>query len=245
LKITADQPERQALRKSTVAVIEDDPVHAEIAKIILQHADFSVSHFLSASEFRRHASSGDFDLLLVDWELPGESGLEFLRQVRECGLDPVPVIFLTAVEDEVRIVEALGRGADDFIVKPAKPAELVARVRAVIRRFAGDRGSVNLSMAPFEFDLAGRRLTRDGEPVSLTPREFDLALYLFQRVGRMVSRESLQSQVWGTDLKAGTRSLDTYASRLRKRLGLDGSSGFRLEGIYQHGYRLNRHLPVT
>lgn len=224
-----------------VGVIEDDPVHSEIVALVLEQAGFAAARYGSALEFRRHASPGDFDLLLVDWDLPGESGLEFLSNIREAGLASVPVIFVTAMEDEARIVEALSRGADDYIVKPAKSAELVARVRTVLRRTgSGPATPTAVRFPPFEFDAASLRLTVDGGPLHLTPREFEMALFLFRRAGRIVSREALLTQVWGVSRNVDTRSIDTYASRLRKRLGLDGSSGWRLEGIYQHGYRLSR-----
>jgi len=228
--------------KTRIAVIEDDPVHSEIASLQLQQAGFSASCYASASEFRRHASAGDFDLLLVDWELPGESGLDLLSQLREGKFDRVPVIFLTAFEDATRIVEALGRGADDYIVKPARAGELVARVRALLRR-AGDVGKSAQHFPPFSFDTAQRNVRVDGVVTDLTPREFELALYLFRRAGRVVSREALLTQVWGLSRNVDTRSIDTFASRIRKRLRLDGSTGWRLEGIYQHGYRLSCHEP--
>jgi len=235
----------QRMGRNTIAVIEDDPIQCRIVSVVLQQAGFDVSTYSTTREFRRHASVGDFDLLIVDWELPGESGLDFLGQIRESGLDWVPVIFVTSVEEESRIVEALGRGADDYIVKPAKTAELVARVRALMRRAGTSADGPPPDIDPFEFDGSGRRLLRDGLPLKLTPREFAMARFLFRRAGRIVSREALLTQVWGVSRNVDTRSIDTYASRLRRRLGLDGSNSWRLEGIYQHGYRLKRHEPAT
>lgn len=224
-----------------VGIIEDDPLHRELASAMLEQAGFDVCAFGSALEFRRHCGVGDIDLLLVDWELPNESGLAFLTALREDGEHALPVIFLTARTDEKHIVEALGAGADDFIAKPAKAGELVARVRSLLRRSAAaDRSEAVLAAPPFEFQRAQRTLLMDAEPVHLTPREFDMALFFFQRIGRIVSREALLAQVWKVGPHVDTRAIDTYASRLRKRLGLDGSSGWRLEGIYQHGYRLMR-----
>jgi DNA-binding response OmpR family regulator len=224
-----------------VGIIEDDPLHRELASAMLEQAGFDVCAFGSTLEFRRHCGVGDIDLLLVDWELPNESGLAFLTALREDGEHALPVIFLTARTDEKHIVEALGAGADDFIAKPAKAGELVARVRSLLRRSAAaDRSEAVLAAPPFEFQRAQRTLLMDAEPVHLTPREFDMALFFFQRIGRIVSREALLAQVWKVGPHVDTRAIDTYASRLRKRLGLDGSSGWRLEGIYQHGYRLMR-----
>lgn len=223
-----------------IAIIEDDPVHREIVDTLLRRAGFEVSPFGSTIDFRRHLGAAGVDLVLVDWELPDESGLEFLLSLRKAGNSDLPVIFLTGREDERYVVEALGAGADDFIVKPARPAELVARVKAALRRAAPSRDVDELEFEPFVFRLRDQALLMHGKEVKLTPREFELVLYFFQRMGRLISRESLLTQVWNVGPNVATRTVDTYVSRIRKRLGLTGESGWKLEGIYQHGYRLTR-----
>lgn len=227
-----------------IGVIEDDPVHREIVSTMLARAGFEVHAFANTLDFKRHRGTAGNDLLLVDWELPQETGLEFLIALRQSGEMHLPVIFLTACEDEALVVRALEAGADDYLVKPANPAILVARVRAALRRTLPAQVGPRLEFDPFCFLLSQRRLLRDGVEAKLTPREFDLLLYLFRRMGRIASREALLSQVWHVGPEVNTRAIDTYVSRLRKRLGLAGESGWKLERIYQHGYRLAKVEPT-
>ncbi|MFN7293242.1 MAG: response regulator transcription factor, partial [Lysobacteraceae bacterium] len=177
-------------------------------------------HYVTELEFRRRMGPESIDLLLLDWNLPGVSGLELLRELRQAS-SGLPVIFLTGNDSEQDIVTGLQAGADDYIVKPARPAELVARIRSALRRSGPPTGHQVIEDAdPFTFDLERRRLLLHGEPVELTDREFDLLVFLFQRRGKVVSRETLLAQVWRVGPNVATRSIDTYVSRLRKRLGL-------------------------
>jgi DNA-binding response OmpR family regulator len=234
--------------RPSIGLIEDDPVHRELVSAILARAGFDVGTYPAVLNFRRRHGAASHDLLLVDWELPRESGIEFLVSLRQSGELRLPVIFLTGRDDEAHVVQALAAGADDYLVKPANPAILVARVRAALRRAQPPGAGAPLDFAPFCILVSQRRLLRDGVEEKLTPREFDLLLYLFQRVGRIVSREALLSQVWKVGADVNTRAIDTYVSRLRKRLELMGENGWVLEGIYQHGYRLAKvesALPTT
>jgi DNA-binding response OmpR family regulator len=224
-----------------IAVIEDEPLQLKLYQMMLESAGYEVHGFGSTLEFRRRRGVGDVDLILLDWELPGESGTEFLQSLRDSPNRDVPVIFLTAHEGEQHVVEALRMGADDYVVKPPKAGELVARVATVLRRALG-RGADGdtLRCDPYVFDLGSRTLCIGDQPVKLTAREFDLALYFFQRADRAVSRDALMVQVWNTAPTVSTRSIDTFVSRLRKSLGLNGEHGWKLEGLYQQGYRLSR-----
>lgn len=226
--------------KKTIAVIEDEPVQLRLFQTMLEAAGYAVLGFSNTLDFRRRRGVGDIDLILLDWELPGETGMEFLRSLRDSSSGDVPVIFLTAHEDEQRVVEALQLGADDYVVKPPKAAELAARVGSVLRRTHGpDQGDV-LHCSPYTLDLNARTMKIGEEPVRLTAREFDLAVHFFQRVGRAISRDALMVQVWNTAPNISTRTIDTFVSRLRKSLGLNGQHGWKLEGLYQQGYRLSR-----
>ncbi|MCE2943859.1 MAG: response regulator transcription factor [Lysobacteraceae bacterium] len=227
-------------RTIQIGLVEDDPIQAKIIGTMVGNAGMDCLHYVTELEFRRRMGPESIDLLLLDWNLPGVSGLELLRELRQAS-SGLPVIFLTGNDSEQDIVTGLQAGADDYIVKPARPAELVARIRSALRRSGPPTGHQVIEDAdPFTFDLERRRLLLHGEPVELTDREFDLLVFLFQRRGKVVSRQTLLAQVWRVGPNVATRSIDTYVSRLRKRLGLQGDSEWRLEGIYQHGYRLVR-----
>jgi two-component system, OmpR family, response regulator RegX3 len=224
-----------------VGIVEDDEVQREIFVAMLAGAGLRTLCFSSVAAFRRGGGHESIDVLLLDWNLPGVSGIDLLKGLRDQTRSRLPVILLTANADERDIVYGLQCGADDYVVKPPRRAELVARIRAAHRRgHAGDAAGALGDTGPFEFDLRERRVRLDGVAVRLTEREFDLCVYLFGRVDRIVSRQMLLSEVWRLPADANTRSVDTYVSRLRKRLGLDGQNGWRLEGVYQHGYRLAR-----
>jgi len=151
------------------------------------------------------------------------------------------VIFLTASGEESDIIEGLAAGADDYVVKPPKQGELLARVAAVLRRRGGDTeaGDV-LELPPYRIDAKRRVISVNGEPVELTQREYELACYLFRRQGRIVSRDALLENVWNLASDVSTRTVDTHISRLRKKLGLSGENGWRLTAVYQHGYRVEQ-----
>jgi DNA-binding response OmpR family regulator len=227
-------------RTLQIGLVEDDPTQAKIIAAMIMNAGMDCLHYPTELDFRRRMGPESIDLLLLDWNLPGVSGLDLLRELRQTNGN-LPVIFVTGNDRESDIVTGLQAGADDYIVKPARAAELVARIQSALRRAASPAGThVIEDVDPFGFDLERRRLTLHGEQVELTDREFDLLVFLFQRRGKVVSRETLLSQVWRVGPNVATRSIDTYVSRLRKRLGLQGDSEWRLEGIYQHGYRLVR-----
>ena len=227
-------------RTVQIGLVEDDATQARIIVAMVEHAGMDCFHYTTGLDFRRRMGPESIDLLLLDWNLPGVSGIELLRELRLAS-SALPVIFLTGNDQEGDIVAGLQAGADDYIVKPARAAELVARIRSLLRRSAPPAAGPFIDdVDPFHFDLDRRRLSLSGEVVELTDREFDLLVFLFQRRGKVVSRETLLSQVWRVGPNVATRSIDTYVSRLRKRLGLQGDSEWRLEGIYQHGYRLVR-----
>jgi len=230
-------------RTLQIGLVEDDPTQAKVIAALVRNFGMDCLHYASELEFRRRMGPESIDLLLLDWNLPGVSGLDLLRELRQAN-STLPVIFLTGNDREQDIVTGLQAGADDYIVKPARAAELAARIGAALRRATSPTGvAVIEDVDPFGFDLERRRLTLRGEPIELTDREFDLLVFLFQRRGKVVSRETLLSQVWRVGPNVATRSIDTYVSRLRKRLDLQGGSEWRLEGIYQHGYRLVRVQP--
>lgn len=225
----------------TVGCLEDDEEQAELLRLWLEHAGYGCALFNSATDFRRRLGGEAVDLLLLDRNLPDSSGLEVLSFIRQSSNAALPVIFLTVSGDEADIVEGLAAGADDYVVKPPKRGELLARVAAVLRRRGGEaEGGDTLDVPPYKLDTLRRQITLDGEPVELTQREYELASYLFRRQGRIVSRDALLENVWNLAGDVSTRTVDTHISRLRKKLGLSGEHGWRLTAVYQHGYRIEQ-----
>jgi two-component system, OmpR family, response regulator RegX3 len=223
-----------------VGIVEDDVVQAELYSAMLAAAGMRAQSFTTVQEFRRRYGTESIDVLLLDWNLPGVTGIDLLRSLRNQHNHHLPIIVLTANGDERDVVYGLQCGADDYIVKPPRPAELIARIRAAYRRSQPNVVAGQADTHPFEFDYRARELRLHGELVRVTEREFDLLAYFFQRADRIVSRQMLLTDIWNLGPDSTTRSVDTYVSRVRKSLGLNGDSGWKLEGVYQHGYRLVR-----
>lgn len=223
-----------------VGIVEDDPIQAELLALTVRAAGMRAECFDSAQAFLRRSGDSHIDVLLLDWKMPHLSGIDLLRKLRGSHRESLPVILVTGMGDERDLVYGFSCGADDYIVKPPSPPELIARVRAVYRRTSGGTASMEANTAPFSFDLRNRELRVDGQLVPTTEREFDLLAYFFKRPNRIVSRKMLLTDIWNLPDTSTTRSVDTFVSRLRTSFGLNGRSGWRLDGVYQHGYRLVR-----
>lgn len=222
-----------------VGLLEDDQDMAALVAQWLEEAGYTVRLFRNVTEYRRRQGSEAVDLLLLDWMLPDGSGIEVIEAIRSSPNSRLPVVFLTARDSEDDIVRGLASGGDDYVVKPPKRRELIARVNTVLRRHGTDVGTGDtIELAPYSLDGKRRRISVDGREVELTQREFDLASFLFRRQGRIVSRDALLENVWNLSAAVSTRTVDTHVSRLRKKLELSGEHGWRLAAIYQHGYRL-------
>lgn len=222
-----------------IGIVEDDADQLSVLTLWLDAQSHSTRGFATAADFIEGLKKEHFDLLLVDWLLPDGTGADILAWVRGNKGWDLPVLVLTALDDEQTVVQALGAGADDYVVKPPKPAELMARIGALGRRARSGTLPV-LHLGAFEIDLQGQRLSIDGEPVTLTQKEFDLSGYLFQNPGKLLSRDHLLNMIWGINADVDTRTVDTHISRLRKKLGLDGSRGWKLVPVYGVGYRFER-----
>lgn len=224
-----------------VGLLEDDPDMAALVGQWLEEAGYTVRLFRNATEYRRRQGSEAVDLLLLDWMLPDSSGIDVIEGIRASASNRLPVIFLTARDAEDDMVRGLASGGDDYVVKPPKQRELIARVGALLRRHGTESDAAELiELAPYSVDAKRRRISVDGHEVELTQREFDLANFLFRRHGRIISRDALLENVWNLSAAVSTRTVDTHVSRLRKKLDLNGEKGWRLAAIYQHGYRLEQ-----
>lgn len=224
----------------SIAYLEDDPAQAELISSWFEEAGINCKTCPLGGEFMQALQKRNFDLLLLDWELPDMSGLEVLQQLRnELKLD-TPVIFITQRDSEKDIVTALENGADDYLNKPVRKKELIARVNAAYRRIKPLRESASFSMAPFRIDQSKGEIYRDAEAVSLTSKDYALALYLFQNLGRLLSRDEILEEVWGICGSLDTRTVDVHISRIRKALPLNIDTGFKIKTVYHRGYRLEK-----
>jgi DNA-binding response OmpR family regulator len=220
-----------------IALLEDDPDHADTTVRALHTAGHSCEVFARGEAFLRAALHDTFDVLILDWGLPDMTGVQVLDSIRQ-RQEAVPVLFLTSRDAEQDVVEALSHGADDYLAKPPRPAELLARLVALKRR-ADSAGAMPkpLSVPPFVLDPTSSSVKLNGEPVELTLRQFQLALVLFRNVGRLLSRTYLLEAVWGLNDQVQTRTLDIHISQLRSALKLP-ENGWRITSVYAHGYRL-------
>ena len=222
-----------------IGIAEDDPDQAALIALWLEGAGHATRAFGSVAGTIDALKKDRFELLLFDWMLPDGTGADLLKWTRDNLGWEIPVLVLTSRDDEATVVAALQAGADDYVVKPPKPLELMARVAALARRVRSG-GLPVLRLGAFEIDIQRQRLTLDGEPVVLTQKEFDLSAYLFQSPGKLLSRDHLLNKIWGINADVDTRTVDTHVSRLRKKLGLDGSKGWKLVPVYGVGYRFER-----
>jgi DNA-binding response OmpR family regulator len=222
-----------------IALLEDEQEHADRTSSLLQNAGHQVQVFTRGAALLRQLHSESYELIMLDWEVPGISGYEVLQTIRRQLAPRTAVVFLTHRDSETDVVQALEAGADDFLIKPPRERELLARVEAAGRR-ARDGAVVGemLEVGPFRIDLEHRRIERGLETFELTRREFDVAALLFGNVGKVLSRAHIMQLVWGRSDATTTRTVDMHVSRVRKVLGLSAAIGLRLTAVYGYGYRL-------
>lgn len=222
-----------------IAVLEDDLDQLEFIDRCLSVDRHSLVLMQRAGELHRQLQTERFDLLILDWHLPDASGLEVMAHLRHGHAWQQPILFITAAPREDAVVTALEGGADDFLHKPLKPAELRARVRALGRRIPHVRKAADaLSLGEYQLSRVPRGVVVNGESVPLTAREYQLVNLFFTHPGQLLSRQFLLELIWGLQGDVQTRTLDTHISRIRRKLELDGRFGLRLHSVYQYGYRL-------
>jgi two-component system response regulator MtrA len=204
--------------KGRVLVVDDDPALAEMLGIVLRTEGFEPSFVADGDRALAAFRATKPDLVLLDLMLPGTDGIDVCRQIRaESG---TPIVMLTARSDTVDVVLGLESGADDYIVKPFKPKELVARMRARLRRNEVPTNDV-VEIADLVIDTAGHVVSREGKAISLTPLEFDLLTALARKPGHVFTREHLLEQVWGYRHAADTRLVNVHVQRLRAKIERD------------------------
>ena len=209
--------------KPMVLIVEDEAPLVTLLRYNLEKEGFAVCSAGDGEEALLQISENKPDAVLLDWMLPLVSGLEVCRQIRRAPQSrSLPIILLTARGEEADRVRGLDSGADDYIVKPFSPSELVARLRAVIRRAQPSAGEETLRYADVAMDLAAHRVSRGGKAVHLGPTEFRLLHHFLLYPGRVFSREHLLDRVWGPHAEVEMRTVDVHIRRLRKALNIDG-----------------------
>ncbi len=205
--------------KPLVLIVEDEPPLVEVLRYNFQSAGFDTLTTMDGEEALIMVEEESPDLIVLDWMLPGLSGIEVCRMIRERRKTrATPIIMLTARGEEGDRIRGLDAGADDYVVKPFSPNELVARARAVIRRTRPALAEDVLNYGGVEMDLAAHKVRREGRPIHLGPTEYRLLRVLLERPTRVFSREQLLDAVWGRDVYVEERTVDVHIRRLRKAL---------------------------
>jgi two-component system phosphate regulon response regulator PhoB len=219
-----------------ILVVEDEPAIAELIAVNLRHSGFQPVWAEDGVSAQRELDAVLPDAILLDWMLPGQTGIALARKWRgDSRTRAVPILMLTARGDEPDKVAGLDAGADDYITKPFSTQEMLARIRAVLRRRAPDQVNDTVTIGQLALDAATHRVTWKGEPVKLGPTEFKLLHYLMKHPERVHSRGQLLDKVWGDHVFIEERTVDVHIKRLRESLG---GAGAMVETVRGAGYRL-------
>lgn len=225
-----------------IAILEDDPAQSELIENWLKLEKFEPSAFFSGQSLLDVLAQRSFDLLLIDWELPDINGPIVMQTIREKMQLETPIIFITSRDSEDDIVNALNAGADDYLVKPVRQYEFIARVKANTKRsqVIAEQNNTSADFAPYTFIPGSDEAILNDSHIELSGKEFELCLFLFQNEGKLLERREILSAVWKQEADLNTRTVDTHISNIRKKLKINPSNGWRLKSVYGHGYRLER-----
>jgi two-component system phosphate regulon response regulator PhoB len=230
----------RAIVKPLVLVVEDEAALVTLLRYNLEAAGYEVAAAQDGDEALTLVAERRPDLIVLDWMLPSVSGLEVCRQLRrKPETRDVPVVMLTARGEEGDRVRGLDSGADDYVTKPFSPTELVARIRAVLRRSRPATGADQLAYADLAIDLVAHRVVRNGRTIHLGPTEFRLLRHLMEHPGRVFSREQILNAVWGHDVYVEPRTVDVHIRRLRKAIN-GPSEADLIRTVRSAGYALDR-----
>jgi two-component system phosphate regulon response regulator PhoB len=228
--------------EARILVVEDDASMAQLLRFTFERENFDIVSTPSGEEALLLAAEGGLDLVLLDWMLEDLSGIEVCRRLRRLSETAnLPIVMLTARAEEADRIRGLDTGADDYVTKPFSPAELVARVRAVLRRVRPGLAGMVLSFADLELDPASYRVRRGGAPVPLGPTEFKLLRHFLENPAHVMSRERLLDAVWGRDSEIDARTVDVYVRRLRQAINAGGRSDL-IRTVRSAGYALDSEM---
>lgn len=227
-----------------IALLEDDEHIAKLICLWIEEEGHHCTIFADGRQMLNALKADSFDLLLLDWMVPEIDGEGVLVWVRQNLNWRIPIVFLTMRDNEEDIVKILSLGADDYITKPVRQKEMLARITALARRAnvldTEKSASDELHFGPYTINVKNNTVSRNDSSIKLTQKEFELVLFLFRNLGRIVSRGHMLESVWGHNQDINTRTADTHISRIRNKLGLVPENGWRISAIYHHGYRLEQ-----
>jgi two-component system phosphate regulon response regulator PhoB len=222
-----------------VLIVEDEPAQVEVLRYNLEAEGFRTSVAIDGDEALLKVNEESPDLIVLDWMLPEVSGIEICRRLREKSkTKSTPIIMLTARGEETDRVRGLNSGADDYVVKPYSPIEMVARVRAVLRRMSPALAGGKIDFGDVVMDLDAHKVIRDGVPIHLGPTEYRLLKTLIGQPKRVFSREQLLDRIWGRDVYVEERTVDVHIRRLRRALN-DGGRMDLIRTVRGAGYSLD------
>lgn len=222
-----------------ILIVEDEESFSEALEFLLGREGFSVITAATGAEALRKFDQGGIDLILLDLMIPEISGTEVCRQIR--AKSKVPIIMLTAKDSEVDKVVGLEIGADDYITKPYSSRELIARIRAVLRRISGEGIATEpgvMSLGEIRMDIDRHQVSVNGIPVSLPLKEFELLEFLMRNAGRVLTRMQLIDRVWGSDYVGDTKTLDVHIKRLRAKIEKDPADPKIIQTVRGLGYKM-------
>ncbi len=236
--------EQYEMAEAKILIVEDEPAIADMIAITLDLAGFTSIAAESAHQAHIAVVDNKPDLILLDWMLPGGSGIELARRLkREELTENIPIIMLTAKASEDNKVQGLNAGVDDYVTKPFSPRELVARIKAVLRRTQGKQQDKVLRVYDLQLDPSSHRITIEDQPVDMGPTEFRLLKFFMTHQEKVFSRDSIQDQVWGGNVYLDERTIDVHIRRLRKALNSAEDSSINYANLIQTvrgaGYRFS------
>lgn len=221
------------------AILDDNISELELIQKSVSAIAHECHTFTTGEALLKALRRESFDFLVLDWELPGISGVDIIKWVRQNKKEQIPILMMTNRQDERDVVHGLSAGADDFMCKPVRVGELIARIKALIRRIHPESDAQKHAWGDYIFIPQGNAVEFNGQPVALKNREYVLAFFLFRNLGRLISRQHLQEEIWGTKASdVNSRSLDTHISAIRNKLQLRPENGYHLVSVYGFGYRL-------